>query len=83
MRLRAQRRDVWPNIAASLRSESGLPLLMLVRQAATAAALTSSAPLSDPSTTLGQHGAAGGHLIRVRGRLAQIADAGLAGPARS
>ena len=40
---RAQRRDVRPNIWASLRSESGLPAWALSRYAATAASLTVSA----------------------------------------
>ena len=31
MRLRAQRREVLPNMAASFRSDSGLPLSMLAR----------------------------------------------------
>jgi hypothetical protein len=31
MRLRAQRRDVLPNIAASLRSDNGIPLSRLAR----------------------------------------------------
>src|ERR1022692_4014982 len=34
MRLRAQRREVLPNIWASLRSDNGLPVSMLVRYAA-------------------------------------------------
>jgi hypothetical protein len=37
---RAQRRDVRPNIWASLRSESGLPAWALSRYAATAASST-------------------------------------------
>ena len=37
---RAQRREVRPNIWASLRSESGLPAWALSRYAATAASLT-------------------------------------------
>jgi hypothetical protein len=37
---RAQRREVRPNIPASLRSESGLPAWALSRYAATAASLT-------------------------------------------
>ena len=37
---RAQRRDVRPNIWASLRSDSGLPAWPLSRYAATAASLT-------------------------------------------
>jgi hypothetical protein len=37
---RAQRRDVHPNIWASLRSDSGLPAWALSRYAATAASLT-------------------------------------------
>ena len=45
---RAQRREVRPNIWASLRSESGLPALTLSRYAATAASLSASA-LSTPS----------------------------------
>ena len=40
---RAQRRDVRPNIWASLRSESGLPAWALSRYAATAASLTAPA----------------------------------------
>jgi len=40
---RAQRRDVCPNIWASLRSESGLPAWALRRYAATAASLTAPA----------------------------------------
>ena len=39
----AQRRDVRPNIWASLRSESGLPAWALSLYAATAASLTASA----------------------------------------
>jgi hypothetical protein len=41
MRWRAQRREVLPNICASLRSDDGLPVSILVRYAATAAALIS------------------------------------------
>ena len=40
---RAQRRDVRPNIWASLRSDSGLPAWALRRYAATAASLTAPA----------------------------------------
>jgi hypothetical protein len=40
---RAHRRDVRPNIWASLRSESGLPARALSRYAATAASLTAPA----------------------------------------
>ena len=40
---RAQRRDVRPNIWASLRSESGLPAWALSRYAATAASSTAPA----------------------------------------
>src|ERR1022692_4047179 len=49
MRLRAQRREVLPNIPASLRSESGLPPSTLRRYAATAAALVSFSPLALPA----------------------------------
>ena len=41
MRLRAQRREVLPNMPASLRSDSGLPVWRLARYAATAAAMVS------------------------------------------
>ena len=47
MRLRAQRREVLPNIWASLRSDNGLPVSMLVRYAAAAAALISSSLTSE------------------------------------
>ena len=45
---RAQRREVRPNIWASLRSDSGLPAFTLSRYAATAASLPASAPGTPP-----------------------------------
>lgn len=60
IRLRAQRREVLPNIAASLHSDSGLPASMLALYAATAATLmfsslpapTMSAPFPRPAGRL-------------------------------
>jgi hypothetical protein len=47
MRLRAERREVLPNMPASLRSDSGLPVWRLARYAATATAIVSLKPTSD------------------------------------
>jgi hypothetical protein len=80
MLLLAQRREVLPNICARLRSDNGLSVSMLVRHAATAAALMSSSPSSALPAPPSSYGPVCCHLARGQIHMASFLAVGFVGP---